>query len=169
MNNKVTLQVVCYPSSQHASLLSLFKLDEEGQSRLLVTTSPIPRVAARALSQAFEGTLETQANLEALKKVLQIPGKTAWASFTAFDAAKAAWKACLQHDLNCARGVLILITFPSGPSTSNDLESVLDVVLPCIPAAGSRAWVRCCEETLNEGVRVGVLLTGVGPRAYSNV
>lgn len=147
--------------ARNAAVLRLFSVDDVGKEHLMATSSPVTKVAAAAACRAFQGDVPVRLDLAAVASVLRIPGPTAWASFTAFEPARAALNACLQHDLRQAAGVLAIVTLSVNSNIVHDLRSVLNVLHPHIAAHSKAGFITTCDPELVNDLRVELLLTGL--------
>lgn len=161
MKDKGIIQAVKCPWSRNFLLLRLFRVDDAGQAALLATSSPVTKVAAAGLTRIFAHGAPLKLDTAALKTVLNTPGRTAWASFTALQPSRAALKACLQHDMRSAKAAVIVITLALSSHIVNDVSSVLDVVLPHLPPGCESAIITTYDDSLMSDVRVELLLMGV--------
>src|SRR5690606_41976732 len=63
-------------------------------------------------------------------------------------------KACVQHELRRARGVLVLISLSCNSTIVHDLRSILNVVHPHIGAQTPSACITTYDDALVREVRV---------------
>lgn len=161
MKNRGIIRAVKYSWSRNFVLLRLYSVDEEGNETVVATSSPVTKVAAAAICRLFPGEAPLRLDMDTLKRVLQTPGKTAWAGFTAFEPARAALKACLQHDVQGAKAALVIITLSLDSNVVNDVGSVLDIVYPHFPSGCDIAFITAYDESLQQGVKVEILLINV--------
>ena len=161
MKQRGIIRAMKCPWSRNEFLLRLMRVDEDGSERLLATSSAVTKVAAAALTRTFANSAPVRFDLEAVSAVLEIPGRTAWASFTDLEPARAALKACVQHELRRARGVLVLISLSCNSNIVHDLRSILNVVHPHIGAQTPSACITTYDDALVREVRVELLLPGM--------
>ena len=161
MKNRGIIRAVKYSWSRNFLLLRLYSVDEAGNETVVATSSPVTKVAAAGVCRLFQDGAPLRLDIDALTRVLRTPGKTAWAGFTAFEPARAALKACLQHDEQGAKAALVIITLSLDSNVVNDVSSVLDVVYPHFPPSCEIAFVTAYDESQENGVRVEILLMNV--------
>lgn len=149
-----------YRSAQSA-LLRLFSINEDGHETLVVTSSPIPKVAAVDICRLLEQPFTIAPSVDSLKEVFQIPGRTAWASATASDAQAAAMQACLQRDMKTARGVLVMVTLSPDSCIVESLKSAMNVIHWETPSVTESALAVGHDEGLCGQVRVDALMVGL--------
>ncbi|CAM5543231.1 hypothetical protein [Eoetvoesiella caeni] len=147
--------------SAKSVLLKLFSINEDGDETVLATSSPVPKIAAATICKLFDQPFAIKPDTESLKRVFQIPGKTAWASATAPNIQAAALLASLQHDMKTAQGILIMITLSPDSHIVLSIKAGLSAVNSKAPKVRARALVVTHDERLSDQVRVEVLLTGL--------
>ena len=161
MKDQGVIRAFKCPWSKNYSLLRLFKVDMHGEETLVATSSPVTEVAAAALARLSESVVPLRFDIDALANVLQLPGRTAWTSFTALEPSIAALKACLQHDMSRARGVVVIVTLSLSSNIVSDVRSVLEVVYPQLAPGAEAAFVTTFDASMPEEVRVEILLMGL--------
>jgi len=165
MKARGIVRVLRQSGVRNAARLRLFRIDESGQETLVVSSALLTKVAATAICRLFHGAFPARPDIEALEKIFRAPGKTAWAGFTACSAAAAAERACAQHRIGDARGVLVLITLSTTSSIIDDMRRVMDVVHRHSGAGATVSAMVSYDECLNDQTRVEILLTGMPARA----
>jgi hypothetical protein len=163
---EIIVRAVKLYNSRHSTLLHLLRINEDGHETLIARSSPIPKIAAIRVCRLLEQPFTVAPSVDSLKKVLRIPGNTIWASATAADAQTAALKACLQHDIKTAQGMLTIVTLSPDSSIVSSMRSAIDVIYRKTPAITVTALVIAHDETLRGQVRVELLLTGVSNIPY---
>ena len=111
--------------SRNFLLLRLFRVGEDGQETLLATSSPVTKVAAAGITRIFGHGTPLNLDTTAIKNLFKIFGRTGWASFTDLEPARAALKACLQHDMETAKAVLVVISLGLNSHIVHDVSIVL--------------------------------------------
>lgn len=161
MNQKTVIRANKPYRSAQSALLSLFSVNEHGHETLIVTSSPIPKVAATEICRIFEQPFTITPSIDLLKEVFKIPGRTAWASATGPDAQAAALDARLLHDIKTAWGTLVIITLSPDCGIVASLKSAMDAIHLETPFVRARALVVAHDETLRGQARVDVLMLGL--------
>lgn len=148
-------------SAAESVFLRLFGIDGNGHDREVAINPPIPEFAAADIFKLFKQPFATKPDVEALKDVIRISGRTAWASATALDAQTATRQACSQHDMKTAKGVLVIITLSPDSSIVPSIKAALTAIYRKTPAVTARAFAVAHDETLHRELRVEILLTGL--------
>lgn len=145
---------------RNAVRLRLFSVDEHGTEAMVATSALVTKVAAAALCRVFDNVNSAGMDIDALETIFRAPGRTAWASFTAADANEAAARACAQHDIERARGVLVAVTLSPASPIVEGLRAAVDAIHRSVRPGAAVSVVVRCDETLAGQAKVELLLTG---------
>lgn len=161
MRSKVVIRAFKLTARRKAVLLRLYSVHEDGSETLEATSAPVPMVAAAAICKLFEAPCSVRPDIESLKRVLQVYGNTAWASFAARDAYTAVQQARLLHDVSRARGALVIVTLAMDLNIVDTVGRVMNLIHRQAPNRLESSLLVTYDEALEGELKVEVLWLGL--------